>query len=108
MEGLEKVIEKADALFFPLALSFVAGFARFMFSDKKSVLSFLRGLTVSSFTGAIVAMALQDMSYGEGYKGAIVGVCAFCADEFLMVMIIVVKNIKRDPIKYAKEYLSKK
>lgn len=108
LEGFDKVAAKLDVLFFPLILSLMAGFARFMFAEKRSFISFIRGVTVSSFAGAIVAMALQDMNYGEGWKGAIVGVSAFCADEVLMVFIIVVRNIKSDPMKYAREYLSKK
>lgn len=105
---MEKFQHWMNELSFPIAFSLVAGIIRFLFSDKKSVLSFLRGVTVSCFAGAIVSMALQSYQFNDGMKGAIVGVSAFVADEILMVIIIVAKNFKDDPMSYVRDYLRRK
>lgn len=107
-ELMDEIQNAINKLGFPILLSIMASLARFMFSDKKSMFTFLRGVIVSSFAGAIVAMALEDTSYGEGFRGAIVGVSAFCADEVLMVFILLAKNMKDDPVKYVRDYLRRK
>lgn len=105
---MEKFQHWINELSFPIAFSLIAGLVRFMFSDKKSVLSFLRGVIISCFAGALVSMFLQSYQFNEGMKGAIVGVSAFVADEFLMVIIIIAKNFKDDPMSYVKDYLKRK
>ena len=105
MDEFQSSINK---LSFPVLLSLFAGLVRFLFSDKKSLINFLRGVIVSCFAGAIVSMALQEYQFTEGMKGAIVGVSAFVADELLMVIIIFAKNIRANPGKYVKEYLERK
>lgn len=98
--------ETYEKFILPAMLSFVAALARFAFSDKKSILIFLRGVIISCFAGAMMALALQDYEMGEGMKGAIVGVSAFCADEVLAVLITMAKHIKDDPMRWVRDYLN--
>lgn len=89
-------------------ISLMAGFARFIFSDKKSVLSLCRGIFIAGFVGMMTGYGLQDVEFSEGTKGLVIGVASFCADEVLMIILKFAAHVKKDPVKYVREYLRKR
>lgn len=92
----------------PASISLMAGLARFVFSDNKSLLTFLRGMFIAGFVGMMTGYGLQDAELSEGMKGLIIGASSFCADEVLMIVLKFAAHVKKDPMKYVREYLKRR
>lgn len=67
--------------------------------DRRSITGFLRGLVLAIFVGVLTGFAMNDYDFGPGTQGAIVGVSAFVADDILMIILAVTKNLRKDPSK---------
>lgn len=105
---MDEYSELLKKLTIPVTISLMAGFARFIFSDNKSLLTFLRGIFIAGFVGMMTGFGLQDAAFSEGTKGLIIGISSFCADEVLMIVLKFATNVKQDPMKYVREYLKRR
>lgn len=97
MDHLDETFRR---LTIPVTIAAMAGFARFLFSRERSLLSFFRGVTIAGFVGLMTSLGLQHVEIDEGMKGMIIGITSFCADEVAQVLIALAKEIQKDPFKY--------
>lgn len=97
--------ERYTKLAIPASIAFMAGFARFAFSDKKSLWSFFRGVVLAGFIGLMTSLGIVDLPVSEGVKGMIIGVTSFCADEVAMFIIAVANEVRKDPLGYVSKFI---
>ncbi len=95
----------ARKLIIPITIAVMGGFARFAFSNNRSVWGFLRGVIIAAFVGVMVSLALQDTFLSESMKGMIVGVSSFTADEIVLFILACFREVMKDPLKYAMNVL---
>jgi len=97
--------ESMEKLTVPALIAVMAGFTRFAFSEKRSVWSFFRGITVAGFVGAMTTLGLQTMHIDPSLKGVIIGGTSFCADEVAMFTIAAANEVRKDPLRYVANIL---
>lgn len=97
--------EALEKLTVPAIIAVAAGFTRFAFSEKRSVWSFVRGLTVAGFVGAMTTLALQSSTIEPSMRGVIIGVTAFCADEVALFALAAANEVRKDPLRYVSNIL---
>lgn len=90
-----------------LFLSFFAGIARTLFNTNIKFGDFVRGAVLAIFVGYIVMLLINEKELGEGMKGAIVGISAFMADDVLMMIIRISKQIFEKPEEILKFFIKK-
>lgn len=65
--------------------------------DKRSISGFLRGLVLAGFVGTVVGLFIQDYQLSATMQSAIVGVCAFVADDLLLILLAVSGKLRSNP-----------
>lgn len=79
-------------------ISALAAASRSILSEEKRTIGgFLRGLVLAAFVGTIVGLIIQDYNYTPTTQGGIVGICAFVADDLLMVVLAVTGKLRKNP-----------
>lgn len=97
--------DQLQKLTVPAIIAVAAGFARFAFSEKRSVWSFFRGITIAGFVGAMTTLGLDSVHIEPSMKGVIIGVTAFCADEVALFALAAANEVRKDPLRYISNIL---
>ena len=97
--------DQLQKLTVPAIIAMAAGFARFAFSEKRSVWAFFRGITIAGFVGAMTTLGMASVNIDPSMKGVIIGVTAFCADEVALFALAAVNEVRKDPLRYISNIL---
>lgn len=65
--------------------------------DRRTLAGFFRGLVLALFVGFIVGSLIQDYNFSPSTQGGIVGVCAFVADDLLLIVLSVTTKLRNNP-----------
>ncbi len=69
----------------------------FVSPEKRSLKDFLRATVLAVFVGGLTGGIVQGYNLSPETQGAIVGVCAFVADDILLGMISVAAWLRENP-----------
>lgn len=83
----------------PVAIMLVAVAVRLFFSaDKLTMIGITRGLVIGLFVGAMVNLALSDVIWlGDGARGALVGVAVVLAEDLIVALLSLGRQIRKHP-----------
>lgn len=99
---MEKIAEKIEWLGAHMTLvvvAILAGMSRTIVSEEQRTIGgYVRAIIVAGFVGFVATQLLDDMNFGEGTKGAIVGVSAFIANDILRALLVIGASLADDPI----------
>lgn len=65
--------------------------------------SFIRGVVASIITAILVALAIHDTEMSVTRQAAIIGVCAYVADDLLIGLLSLARLFATDPLGFAKD-----
>lgn len=81
-----------------VGISAVAAASRAILSeDRRSLRGFFRATFLAIFVGGITGGLIQDYHFAPETQGAIVGLCAFVADDLLLAVVNLAAWIREDP-----------
>jgi len=86
----------------PVAIMLVAVAVRLFFSaDKLTMIGITRGLVIGLFVGAMVNLALSDVVWlgdgARGARGALVGVAVVLAEDLIVALLSLGRQIRKHP-----------
>lgn len=92
-----------------LGISTLAAASRLLVStERRSIKDFLRATCLAVFVGGLTGGLIQPYSFSPETQGAIVGVCAFVADDILLGIISVATWLRKDPSRILNVILNRK
>jgi hypothetical protein len=95
MSDTEKLLNAALSLG---SISVMAAASRTILSpDRRSLAGFLRGLVLAIFVAIVVGWGIDGSSISQEWKNVIIAVCAFAADDILLVILSVTTKLREDP-----------
>lgn len=81
-----------------VGISTIAAISRSILSeDRRSLRGFFRATFLALFVGGITEGLLQGYTFSPETNGAIVGLCAFVADDILLAIVGALDWIRQDP-----------
>lgn len=99
---MEKILQEAEKLSAHAGLMLIAilaGTSRaIMTNEPRTIGGYISSIIVAGFVGFIASELMKDAAFGEGTKGAIVGVSAFVANDFLRGLLLIGSSFATDPI----------
>lgn len=91
----EEFIKAAASL---VGISTIAAISRSILNEeRRSLRGFIRAVVLACFVGGLTSGLLQSYSLSPETQGAIVGVCAFVADDILLAVIALSSWLRQDP-----------
>lgn len=76
--------------------------------DRRSFKGFLRAVFLAVFVGSVTSGILQSYNLNPETQGAVVGLCAFVADDILLGIISLAGWIRQDPSRIINLVLNRK
>lgn len=77
--------EEWKKLWITIGIALTAGVARNVTSgERRTFGQFVQGLFLAGFVGAMTALALQQTSFSEPFKGFVIGLASFAGEDVLM------------------------
>lgn len=81
-----------------IGISAIAAACRSILSeDRRSIKGFLRATMLAIFVGGITSGIIQSYNFSAPMQGAIVGLCAFVADDILLGVISLARWFRSNP-----------
>lgn len=91
----EQYIKTAVSL---IGISAIAAASRTILTEeRRSIKGFCRAVFLATFVGAIVGGIIHGYSLSPPLEGAIVGVCAFVADDLLLAVLALAGWFRKNP-----------
>lgn len=91
----EEFIKAAASL---VGISTVAAISRSILTpERRSLRGFFRATFLAIFVGSITSGILQSYDFTAETQGAIVGLCAFVADDILLAIVSLAGWFRQDP-----------
>lgn len=92
-----------------VGISTLAAASRALLSeDRRSIKGFFRATFLAIFVGGITGGLIQNYSFSPETQGAMVGLCAFVADDILLGIISLVTWLREDPSRIINLILNRK
>lgn len=102
----EEFIKTAASL---VGISTVAAISRSILSEERRTLKgFFRASFLAVFVGGITAGLIQDYHFSSEAQGAVVGLCAFVADDILLLIVNLATWFRQDPTRIIKIVLNRR
>lgn len=97
-----------------LTLLGVTGMIGFGFGVARGILQsrhdgwfgFIRGILASMVVAVIIGLALASTSLSQTFQAAVIGACAFVADDVIVGFGMVIKLIVSDPMAFFGRFIS--
>lgn len=81
-----------------VGISTLAAISRAIFSqERRTIKGFFRASFLAIFVGGITAGLIQNYHFSPETQGAMVGLCAFVADDILLLVVNVAAWVSKDP-----------
>ena len=95
MSDTEKLL---NAIVSTGSISIMAAASRTILTeDRRSLLGFARGLTLAIFVAVVMGWSLDESDIPQHWKNVVIAVCAFAADDILLVILSITKKLREDP-----------
>jgi len=95
--------EEWRKIWITIGIALTAGVARSVTSgERRSFGQFVQGLFLAGFVGAMTALALQQSSFSEPFKGFIIGLASFAGEDVLMGVLRLSRQFGLRPIEAMK------
>lgn len=100
------MLEEARKIWFAFGIALIAGFARAATDkDKRKLWPFVQGLFLAGFVGAMTAMAMEQTSFSEPFKGFVIGLASFAGEDLLMGLLKLSKQFGVHPLESVKRWV---
>ena len=91
--------EEWKKIWLTIGIALTAGLARNLSSgERRSFGQFLQGLFLAGFVGAMTALALQQTSFSEPFKGFVIGLASFAGEDVLMGVLKLSRQFGLHPV----------